>query len=230
MVPNHLSINASVDSYTSQTDIGPIQTGQGWIDRKRKEEKEKQMTTGIEIPSSPIEAARDIIARLKGIQDTVAGPDATTLTPSERRRNSSTAAVPEKYFPTVVATLESAPQLGTAAQTSAAELRTRHQYSQEFAGVVDEIARMLAIVQQHVMAEKAITARIALRVLRVARSFNSPADRELLFPHIEAMKKALGRVGRTKRKKSPDTPATPVAAGEKSTDRPAPPAPTGKEQ
>jgi hypothetical protein len=40
--------------------------------KKRKERKEKYMSTGIENPISPIEAAREIIARLKAIQDALA--------------------------------------------------------------------------------------------------------------------------------------------------------------
>jgi hypothetical protein len=170
------------------------------------------MSTGIENPISPIEAARDIIARVQALQEAIAGPDATTLTSAERRRIGVTAAVRERGFQSVLTALESAPHLGVAAQVTAAELRALLQYVQEFTGVVEELTRLLNVAAHHVASQKAVAARLARRVYRLARNFNTPADRELVFPHVEAMKKALGRPGRGKPKTPPDAAPPPPEA------------------
>lgn len=168
------------------------------------------MTTIPETPVTHIESAREMIARIQAIRESISG-GLSPLSVTERRRMGSSIAVPDRFIQTVIATLESAQHLGAAAQVDIGQLRDLLLFAQEYAGVADEMERTLAALRQVVSLKKVAAARLALRVYRIATSFNSAADRELLFPHIEAMKRDLGRAGRLKKPAEPPVTQSPPA-------------------
>ena len=96
------------------------------------------MSTGIENPISPSEAARDLIARLQALEEAIAGPDVTTLTIAERRRGGVTAAVRESFFQSVLP-----PGVGAASRGGGPDQRGRTASAvavvQEFTAVVEEV-------------------------------------------------------------------------------------------
>jgi hypothetical protein len=144
-----------------------------------------------------------------------------------RRRIISTASLSDAFFEAVAAACGVHPELAAAGSVSASELRDVVARSRVRASLAEELRILARGVDDTDAEDRNEVGQRALRCYFVAGRINGPQDREMLIPHLAAMKRTLNR-GRTNAKKSA---AAKAKATEKATvpvtsDAPAPAATT----
>jgi hypothetical protein len=174
------------------------------------------MTTIPDTPTPHEDNAQAIRAELQRLLQGLRG--LTLLTPERRRQVVVTGHVDEDYLRGVALLLDAHPDVAAASQLSGSEIRDHLNYSGPYQGVGDEMMLSGRKVNDTLLAERASIGERCIRALRIARSINSPAGRESLVPHLEALDREYTR-GRRRRassvKKTDD-----VAAAKKSEVKP----------
>ena len=180
------------------------------------------MTT---IPNqSPINheaAANALIAAVRELVQSGV-PGFTLAAKGRRRKISTTAALSEAFLEAVAAACAVHPELATAGSVSAAEIRDTLVFSRVNASLAEELRILARGVDDTVAERRNNVGRRALLVYNAADRLNRIEEREMLIPHLAAMKRTLNR-GRTNAQRSAAArataavtaaAATPVPAGE----------------
>jgi hypothetical protein len=118
-----------------------------------------------------------------------------------RRRITSTASLSDAFFEAVAAACGVHSELAAAGSVTASELRDVVTRSRVRASLAEELRILARGVDDTDAEDRNEVGQRALRVYHVAGRINRPDDREMLIPHVAAMKRTLNR-GRTNAKKS----------------------------
>jgi len=132
-----------------------------------------------------------------------------------RRRIISTASLSDAFFEAVAAACGVHSELSAAGSVSASELRDVVARSRVRASLAEELRILARGVDDTDAEDRNEVGQRALRVYHVAGRINRPEDREMLIPHLVAMKRTLNR-GRNNARKSA---AAKAKAAEKATDK-----------
>jgi len=136
-------------------------------------------------------AAARLLGELQSVVTTIRGYGFTTA--SHRRRINPTATLPTEFLLAVAVALDASEQLRDTAGITGDQIRDIISFCNAYGPAADEMRLKSEGVQQAVKTQRHDIGQVALRVYRVASHFNTPSEKELLFPHIENMKRTLGR-------------------------------------
>jgi hypothetical protein len=128
-----------------------------------------------------------------------------------RRRITSTASLPDAFFEAVAAACGVHSELAAAGSVSAGQLRDVVARSRLRASLAEELRILARGVDDTDAEDRNEHGQRALRIYNVAGRINRPEEREMLIPHLAAMKRTLNR-GRTNARKL-------AAAKEKATEK-----------
>ncbi|HYC91871.1 MAG TPA: hypothetical protein VEO54_21845 [Thermoanaerobaculia bacterium] len=174
------------------------------------------MTTIPDSPTPHEDNAQAIRAELQRLLGGMRG--ITLLTPERRRQLAVAGHVDEDFLRSMALLLDAQPDIAATIQLTGADIREHLSYSGSYQGVGEEMRLNGRRVDDSLFAERASVGERALRGLKIARSMNTPAGRESLVPHLDAIDREFAR-GRRRRpvavKKTDD-----VAAAKKSEVKP----------
>lgn len=164
------------------------------------------MTTTIpEPPSQHEQTAQALRLDLERLAQGIRG---FTLLTSERRRKLTTSGhVDEDFLRHIALLLDSNPDVAGPSRINGAEIREHLSYWGAYQGVGDELMLKGRMTNDTFLGERADVGERALRALKIARDINTPAGRESLVPHLEAIDREFSR-GRRKRSKKPEDAVT----------------------
>lgn len=172
------------------------------------------MSNVTETPVSPEEQAQTMMFQLRQMAQSIAG---FTFIPVERRRRLiAVGAVPDAMFEVVAVACEASPRLASRNEITGQQIRLVPRFSRAFEAVAQEMELTARGIRDTVAVFKGDGGRVCLDVYNTAKRLNHPDERDLLIPHIRAMKQALGRRGKKPGDKAepangtpaPDAPAT----------------------
>ena len=126
-----------------------------------------------------------------------------------RRKISSAATVPDAFLEAIAVACEASVQLAAASELSASDLRSVITFARAFTSLANEMALVAKGLSDTIAEHRYTLGQRALRAYAIAKSINKPEERELLIPHLENLRRALGRVGRPRVAAKPEPPATP---------------------
>ena len=146
-------------------------------------------------------------------------PGFTLAAKGRRRRISTTAALSDAFLEAVAAACAVHQELASNGGISAAEIRDTLVFSRVNASLAEELRILARGVDDTVAERRNNVGQRALLVYNAANRINRIEDRELLIPHLAAMKRTLNR-GRTNAKRAAvaragTTDKTPVPTDEK---------------
>jgi hypothetical protein len=118
-----------------------------------------------------------------------------------RRKITTTASLSDAFFESIAAACAVHSDLAAAGAVSASDLRNTIARSRVRASVAEELRLLARGVEDTDAEDRNDIGQRALRVYHVADRINRPEDREMLIPHLAAMKRTLNR-GRTAAKRS----------------------------
>jgi hypothetical protein len=158
---------------------------------------------------SPHEAgAARLLSDVQSLVQTIRGYGFITVQHS--RSINATATLPTDFLLSVPVALDASETLRTNAGITGDQIRDVVAFCNAYGPAADEMRLKSEGMQQSVRTQRFEIGQVALRVYRHAKNFNLPSDKELLFPHMQNMKRSLAR-GRKKKAatKPPTDPATP---------------------
>lgn len=135
--------------------------------------------------------------------------------PVSRRKLTSTANLPDKFFKVIGKTLEEQPLLASVSPQLAAKTRRVVPLSEALTLIAESHEFLARSCRETIAVRRSEVGEEALRVYGVAKSYNRVRDLEQFIPHANAMKDALGARGRRVRKTPPSDDAPVVTAKEK---------------
>jgi dsRNA-specific ribonuclease len=118
-----------------------------------------------------------------------------------RRKINTTASLSDAFFEAIAAACAVHSELAAAGGVSASDLRNTIARSRVRASVAEELRILARGVDDTDAEDRHQAGQRALRVYHVADRINRPEDREMLIPHLAAMKRTLNR-GRSAAKRS----------------------------
>lgn len=118
-----------------------------------------------------------------------------------RRKITTTASLSDPFFESIAAAVAVHSELSAAGGVTASDLRNTIARSRVRASVAEELRLLARGVEDTDAEDRHQIGQRALRVYHVADRINRPEDRELLIPHLAAMKRTLNR-GRSAAKRS----------------------------
>jgi hypothetical protein len=129
-----------------------------------------------------------------------------------RRRIIATASLSDAFLEAVAAACAVHPELGAAGGgLTPSEIRNAIHFSRVYASLAEELRILARGIDDTVAELRNDVGQRALRVYNNADRINRPDDRELLIPHMAAMKRLLNR-GRTNGKRASAAKAAALAA------------------
>lgn len=165
------------------------------------------MSNVIETPVTHETAASEMVVQLRNLAQRISGYGFST---KGRRRSLTTFAnVPVQFMLEVAVALDASERFAKACEVTGAEIRNIVNFANAYAPVGAELVLVGTGVSDTVQVKLAEAGKLCLRVYRMARSFHSPTDRELLMPHVAEMQRLLNR-GRRKGAKAEEPPAAPA--------------------
>jgi hypothetical protein len=166
------------------------------------------MSSVIETPVSPTDAARALLVQIRSLQASVNG-FTFSRTPDPRSLNSA-GSVPPAFLEAVAVALDASPELAAACKVAASEIRSDAVYVNAFTPVAEELELMARAVRHTLAIHRNETGLLALGVYSLAKTFNRRSGRQLPVAHLENMRRALGK---TKRKPESGSVEPPPPAG-----------------
>jgi hypothetical protein len=155
-------------------------------------------------------AANALIAAVRELVQS--GVPGFTLSAKGRRRKiSTTATLSEAFLEAVAAACAVHPELATNGSVTAAEIRDTLIFSRVNASLAEELRILARGVDDTVAERRNNVGQRALLVYNAADRINRIEDRELLIPHLAAMKRTLNR-GRINSKRAATARATAAEA------------------
>ena len=165
------------------------------------------MTTVPVTPLTHTERARAVLEHIRGITELIADfqfPD-DHLDP---RTLNSVKSIPPEFFEMLAVSIEANSELAKRSAITPAELRDAAEFVAAFTPVVGEFGIMRRSTVHTIAVKMARVGQLALQAYDFAKNLNNrKTSPQVIVPHLEAMKAALGR-GR--RKAVPELP--PAAA------------------
>ena len=151
------------------------------------------MTTIPDQPPINHEAAAN--ALIAAVRELVQSgvPGFTLAAKGRRRKISTTAALSEAFLEAVAAACAVHQELATSGNISAAEIRDTLVFSRVNASLAEELRILARGVDDTVAERRNNVGQRALFVYNAADRINRIEDRELLIPHLAAMKRTLNR-------------------------------------
>lgn len=156
-------------------------------------------------------AAASLLTQMRDMVQNIRGYGFTSL--KHRRRMSASTMVSTSFLLSAAVALDASEPLRRAAEATGDQIRDVVNFCNAYGPMADEVILRATGLQQTVQAQRDEAVRAALRAYRIARSFNSPSDRDVLVPTIADMKRTLGR-GRKKVVKAPAPVTEPAPAAE----------------
>jgi len=162
------------------------------------------MTTIPETPLTHTERARAVLEHIRGIKELIGGftfagdPDPRTLNAAK--------SVPDAFLEEVAVAIEASDHLKRSALVQPDELRDVVGFAMAFAPVAEELGIMHRAVRQTIALRRAVVGKLALQVYEFAKTFGRKTDRQVLMPHLDSMKRVLGKT-RPKPAAEPEEPA-----------------------
>jgi hypothetical protein len=175
-------------------------------------------TVPLPEPVSHVDAVRELIARVREIQQSIPGFEYNNKI--ERQRLNLAAGVPDRFLDTVSVAIEASDTLNGAAAVRSAEVRDVIEFSRAYRSLAEELQLVADGALYTIALRRAKISDLARRAYALSKSLNRPSDRAVLVPHIDAMRRALNRT----RPKSQTTDAAPAPAP---APPPQPPLPAG---
>lgn len=152
------------------------------------------MTT-IPITESPHTiAARELIERVRAAVDPTGTMKLRQRSESVRKLTVAST-TPDDFIEAAAVALEASARLAAASEVGTAELRDAVAYSRAFALVLEELNLARRMLQQEITARRGAAGKKALDVYRLAKGLNATGEDAVLVPHVQAMKRLLGRSG-----------------------------------
>lgn len=175
-----------------------------------------------EFPPEPPNAHEAAVAAhiglLRSIQANI--PGFTHIGKSRQQSLNSAASVPDRFLEAAAAACDGSRHLAIASKVGGPELRDIVAFSRAYATFAEELMVLARGVRHTIAVRRSALARNALRAYRVAKSFDIPAEAEPLAPHLQEMKRALGRGRRAKSTTAPVPQPSPAPSTGTTTPRP----------
>lgn len=161
------------------------------------------MTNIPDTPSPHEDNAQAIRLELRRLVGNIRG--LTLLTPQQRKKFIVSGHVEDDFLRRMTLLIDAHPDIATMSQLTSAEILEHLKFSGSYPGVGEEAMLNGQKIIDTVKAERASVGERALRALKIARSINTPAGRDSLVPHLEAIDRDFSR-GRRRRAvaKKPD--------------------------
>jgi hypothetical protein len=148
--------------------------------------------------------AQDRIARVRAIaNDFPDEADPKPLTPAERQLANRTSIV---FVEKAALFAEAAPNVGVALSVDTAVLRDAIASDLATGGVVDETRTLTSRMEAANIRKKLKAVKVARDIYRVAKSYVTTNLGHAVTPHVEEMKRALGKPPKRKKKAAPGEP------------------------
>jgi hypothetical protein len=128
--------------------------------------------------------------------------------PDPRTLNSAKS-VPDAFLEMTAVAIEASAELQALDRVDPADLRDVANFSLAFTPVAEELELMARAVRHTIAIRRATVGQLALQVYQFVKTFARKTSRQILMPHYENMRVALGR-SRPKPKPDPTTPPLPV--------------------
>jgi hypothetical protein len=122
----------------------------------------------------------------------------TLLTPEQRRKYNVSGHVDDDFLRNIALLLDANSDVSGPSRLTGAEIREHLQFSGSYHGVGKELRLHGRMTDDTLLAERASIGERALRALKIARDINTPAGRDSLVPHLEAIDQEFSR-GRRRR-------------------------------
>jgi hypothetical protein len=150
------------------------------------------MTTIPEVPSSTHEeTARAMMVQVRQLAESITG--FTYTAPGRRRKLTSTASLPDAFLQSLAVACDASPVLGVSAQLTANELREAIEYKRVYSSLADELELLAKGLRDTIAEHRSDIGQRALRAYEIAKRLARPDDRKALVPHLQNMKRDLGR-------------------------------------
>ncbi len=166
------------------------------------------MATITLLPSPHAEGAKALIDKIRALRTEI--PRFTGPAVSGRRL-AFLAGVPDTVLESASMAVQNFPRLEQAAGVDATTLRDAYAFALAYESVAQELRALTRDMEHSIRVQRAEAAASALDVLAIARSISRRKDGAELRPHVDDMRKKLGRIRRTRRPSSEPAPA-PAAA------------------
>ena len=154
------------------------------------------MTTIPDTPSPHGDNAQAIRGELQRLVQGIRG--FTLLTREQRRKYIISGHVEDDYLRMIALLIDAHPDIASLGQLTSAEIRDHLNFSGSYGEVGEELMLNGRKTIDTVIAERGSIGERALRTVKIARSINTPAGRESLVPHLEAIDREFTR-GRRRR-------------------------------
>lgn len=169
------------------------------------------MTTIPEIPDSALSVhhARAAALMLLIRKEIQAIEGFAFITPGHRRKLIPYETLSDAFFESGAVAAETAPDAATASQITAPEIRDTINYSLAYMPLANELEIHAKALRHSIAGRRAGVGQKVLRFFNFLKGISRPEEREILIPHLEAMKKA--RMRRRATTSAPEGPAVPPA-------------------
>jgi hypothetical protein len=133
-------------------------------------------------------------------------PGFTLLTSEQRKKFTVSGYVDDDFLRFIGLLLDANPDVVASSHLTGAEIRDHLHFSGSYKDVGGEMVLNGRMMIDTLTSERAKIGERALRALKIARSINTPAGRDSLIPHLEAIDRdfARGRRKRSAAKKADD--------------------------
>lgn len=135
--------------------------------------------------------AAEILTQVRQLAQSIPGFGFVTV--RRRRQITSIASVPDAFLKSTAVVCDASPDLATAGALSSGELLQGIDFTRAFLSVADEMALLEKGIRDTVAEHRFHLARRAYRVYALAKSFNSPIEEDMAVPHLQSMKRDLGK-------------------------------------
>ncbi|HJQ38132.1 MAG TPA: hypothetical protein VKB93_13425 [Thermoanaerobaculia bacterium] len=160
------------------------------------------MSTFPDVPQSHADAARKLTLAVRQLRESVPG---LVLLPNERLKELITpASVSDEFLETVVSGVEATSELASASKIVVADVHDVIAFSRAYASPIDEVELFWRMLRHTVIVRRARIGQDALKAFAIAKNLNRPRKSDLLVPHIEAMRRTLGRTRRKQAAPEPE--------------------------
>ncbi|HYC89392.1 MAG TPA: hypothetical protein VEO54_09295 [Thermoanaerobaculia bacterium] len=136
--------------------------------------------------------AQQILTTIRAVPQQIGG--FTFLPVGERRRLSMPANLPVAFLNHAAVAIDASQTLFVASGTSAQTLRDAILFRNALDVVADEMIMVGQGLKHTITLKLGGAGNAALRIYAISKTINRENDRELLIPHIENMRRTLGRV------------------------------------
>lgn len=168
------------------------------------------MSTETKTPINHEENAAAAMTKAREIAQLV--PGFAFAVKGRRRKIISSASAPDDFLETVAVACDASPQIGLSDNLTAAEVRDCLISSRVYTSLGKEMIMIGRGILDTVAESRNSVSKRARRVYKHAKDLDHPEETELLVPHVENMRRTIGR-GRPKTKTAPppdDVPTIPA--------------------